>query len=122
VASTANAFPVKIKILTMDPILRPGMTAEVTFQIAEADQQRAFLVPVSAMRPGKEKNRGYVFVFEQASATVKQTAVRSLGMVEGNRLMVTEGLQGGEIVAVAGVSFLEDGQKVKLLDPSQAKE
>lgn len=121
-ASTANAFPVKINILTMDPKLRPGMTAEVTFQISEADQQRAFLVPVSAMRPGQEANRGYVFVFDPATSTVSKTSVRGLGAVEGNRLMVTEGLQGGEIVAVAGVSFLEDGQKVKLLDPSQAKE
>jgi hypothetical protein len=29
--------------------------------------------------------------------------------------MVTTGVKGGDIIAVAGVSFLEDGQKVNLM-------
>jgi RND family efflux transporter MFP subunit len=120
VAGTANAFPVKIRILTIDPKLRPGMTAEITFQIAEADYQRAFLVPVSALVAGQESGRGYVFVFDDAAGTVKRVPVSGIKSVEGNRLMVSEGLEGGEIIAVAGVSFLEDGQKVKLMEPSPA--
>lgn len=121
VAGTANAFPVKIKILTTDLKLRPGMTAEVTFQIAEADHQRAFLVPVSALSPGASPQQGYVFVFDPEKSVVKKVPVKGLESVVGNRLMVIEGLAGGEIIAVAGVSFLEDGQKVKLLNPEQAQ-
>ncbi|MDJ0887484.1 MAG: efflux RND transporter periplasmic adaptor subunit [Desulfobacterales bacterium] len=122
VASTANAFPVKAKILTMDPKLRPGMTAEVTFQIAKADHRRAFLVPVSAIFAGSESQKGHVFVYDPESSTVKRRHVQGLKEVEGNRLMVAQGLEGGEIIAVAGVSFLEDGQKVKLLEPAPAKQ
>ncbi|MCP4936815.1 MAG: efflux RND transporter periplasmic adaptor subunit, partial [bacterium] len=35
--------------------------------------------------------------------------------VRENSLLVVEGLKTGERVAVAGVSFLRDGQRVKLL-------
>ncbi len=122
-AGTGNAFPVKIKILTVDPLLRPGMTAEVTFQFKKEDaHQRAFLVPVMAIAPGDDPRHGYVFVFDPQTSTVKRQPVSGTGLVEGNRLMVTEGLAGGEIIAVAGVSFLEDGQKVKLLEPAPTKE
>jgi RND family efflux transporter MFP subunit len=116
-AETANAFPVKVKILTVDPKLRPGMTAELTFRISEAAQQRAFLVPVTALAAGESPRQGYVFVFDPASTTVKRVPVKMARGAEDNRLMIAEGLQGGEIVAVAGVSFLEDGQKVKLMAP-----
>ncbi|MBL0714442.1 MAG: efflux RND transporter periplasmic adaptor subunit, partial [Desulfosarcina sp.] len=122
VAGTANAFPVKVKILTADLKLRPGMTAEVIFQISEADHQRAFLVPVSALVPGDDRDEGYVFVFAPDSSTVKRIPVKGPGSVEGNRIMITDGLKGGEIIAVAGVSFLEDGQKVKLLETAPTKE
>ena len=101
-----------------DLALRPGMTAEVTFQIKEAQHQNAFLVPVVAIAPGYNSRRGYVYVFDPQTSTVKRQPVSGPGIVEDNRLMVTEGLAGGEIIAVAGVSFLEDGQKVKLLDKS----
>ncbi len=122
VAGTANAFPVKIKILTTDLQLRPGMTAEVTFEIATADHQRAFLLPISALTAGKEAKRGFVFVYDPDTSTVKKAPVRGIRNVTGNRLMIVEGLSGGEIIAVAGVSFLEDGQKVKLMEPAQAKQ
>ena len=48
-------------------------------------------------------------------------AIRGLGAVVGNQIMITEGLEGGEIIAIAGVSFLEDGQKVKLMQPADAE-
>ncbi len=120
-AESANAFPVKVNILTSDPNLRPGMTAELSFQITEAGFQKAFLVPVSALSPGAEPKRGYVFVYDKATSTVQRMAVRGLGAVVGNQIMITEGLEGGEIIAIAGVSFLEDGQKVKLMQPADAE-
>jgi dihydrodipicolinate reductase len=35
--------------------------------------------------------------------------------VRENDFVATKGVKGGDIIAVAGVSFLEDGQKVKLM-------
>ena len=50
----------------------------------------------------------------RASSTVKKRNV-TVGGVRDNRLVVTEGIAAGDIVASAGVSYLSDGQKVKLL-------
>jgi hypothetical protein len=38
-----------------------------------------------------------------------------VGGIRGNDLAVTRGLEAGDLVASAGVSYLVDGQKVKLL-------
>jgi hypothetical protein len=35
--------------------------------------------------------------------------------VQDNRIFITEGIAPGDVIAVAGVSFLRDGQKVKLM-------
>ena len=39
----------------------------------------------------------------------------TVGGVRDNRLVVTGGIVAGDILASAGVSYLSDGQKVKLL-------
>jgi hypothetical protein len=39
------------------------------------------------------------------------------GGVRGDLIIVAEGISPGDIIAVAGTSFLRDGQKVKLLAP-----
>ena len=49
------------------------------------------------------------------SRTVKKTPVRSRG-TENKKAIVDEGLAAGDIIAVAGVSFLADGMEVKLLE------
>jgi multidrug efflux pump subunit AcrA (membrane-fusion protein) len=46
---------------------------------------------------------------------VKKRPVRT-GGVGDNDIAILEGLQEGEIIATAGVSFLRDGQEVTLLD------
>ena len=43
----------------------------------------------------------------------------TVGGVRDNRLVVTEGIAAGDILASAGVSYLSDGQKVKLLPPEE---
>ena len=55
-----------------------------------------------------------MFIYDRVSSTVKKHAI-TVGGVRDNRLVVTEGVDAGDIVASAGVSYLVDGQKVKLL-------
>jgi hypothetical protein len=49
------------------------------------------------------------------------TAIGGKG-VEGNRVMITEGIAPGDVIAVAGVSFLRDGQEVKLMSEQAAQQ
>jgi RND family efflux transporter MFP subunit len=114
VAGTANAFPIKVAVVDAGNNIRPGMTAEVTLMLSGEDQNAGYLLPISAVTKGGEASDMYVFIFDSTSSTVKKTTITGAG-VRGNRVGVTQGVKAGDIVAVAGVTFLEDGQKVKLM-------
>ncbi len=114
VAGTANAFPVKVAVLDAGSNIRPGMTAEVTLMLSAKNQKDGYLIPLSAITKGGDKSDFHIFIFDKETSTVKKTPVKG-GGVRGNWVGVTEGVKPGDIIAVAGVSFLEDGQKVKLM-------
>ena len=116
VAGVANAFPVKLTIdaRTQGVRIRPGITAEVTLMLGGDEDEVAYLVPIAAIVPGVGSEK-HVFVFDPASSTVKKTAIEDGGIRDSN-LIVSKGLKAGDIVAVAGVSFLRDGQKVRLME------
>jgi RND family efflux transporter MFP subunit len=113
VAGAANAFPVKLTINADSTRIRPGITAEVTLLLGDEYNESAFLIPIGALVPGRTEADGYVFVFDTKTSTVKKTAIES-DSIRGSHIIVNKGLKAGDIIAVAGVSFLRDGQKVRL--------
>jgi RND family efflux transporter MFP subunit len=117
-AGTANAFPVKLTIQGDSPEIRPGLTAEVTLLLGGEQEQAAYLIPVAALIPGSGDSEaaGAVFVFDNATSTVVRTHIRH-GGIRDNNIVVDQGLEAGDIIAVAGVSFLRDGQEVRLMEP-----
>ena len=54
-------------------------------------------------------------LFDAETSTVKKTAIEH-GGIRDNNLIVEKGLEAGDILAVAGVSFLQDGQQVRLME------
>jgi RND family efflux transporter MFP subunit len=112
-ATYANAFPVKASVRDADHFVRPGMTAELSLAFGRDNRKLAYLVPVHALAPGVEKDGWSVYVFDPKTSTVRRTAVDGKGIV-GNQVVITKGIEPGDVVVVAGVSFLQDGQKVKL--------
>ena len=116
-AEQVSAFPVVVRLENSAPGLNAGMSVEVTIEEPLIGGRSGFLVPLSVLAPegGKElQGAGTVFLYDSGSSTVKKHNI-TLGAVRDNRLVVTEGLGAGDIVASAGVSYLIDGQKVKLL-------
>ncbi len=113
VAGGANAFPVKVTIEADNPRIRPGITAEVILLLGDEQGETAFLIPIEALAPGGSESKSYVFVFDQETSTVKKTMIES-GSFRANNIVVNKGLKAGDIIAAAGVSFLRDGQKVRL--------
>jgi RND family efflux transporter MFP subunit len=116
-AEQVSAFPVVVRLDNSAPGLNAGMSVEVTIDEPLVGGGSGFLVPLSVLAPegGKElQGAGTVFLYNSGSSTVKKRSV-TIGGVRDNRLVVTEGLGEGDIVASAGVSYLVDGQKVKLL-------
>jgi len=113
-AVKANAFPVKVELIGPNEKVKPGMTAEANLSIKDEDRKSGYLVPFQAILPAPEKDQGYAFVYDPDTSTVKKTPVRSRGTAN-KKAIVGEGLAAGDIIAVAGVSFLADGMEVKLM-------
>lgn len=114
-AVKANAFPVKVALMGPGEKIKPGITAEANLMIKDENRKLGFLVPIQALLPSPEPNQGYAFVYDPNTSTVKKTPVRSRGMAD-KKVIIEEGLKAGDIIAVAGVSFLADGMEVKLFE------
>ncbi|MEM9192986.1 MAG: efflux RND transporter periplasmic adaptor subunit, partial [Myxococcota bacterium] len=90
--------------------LRSGSTAEV--RLRGGTRNATVSIPVPAFLAGDADDAGFVFVVDDDR--VFRVPVR-VGAIEGDRIVVSEGLDGDERVAVSGVSFLRDGQGIRLL-------
>jgi len=113
-AVTANAFPVKASLDDPPPQVRSGMTAEATLSLKQDGTESAYLMPLSAVAPADKPGQGFIFIYDPTTQEVKKTLIKGKGATD-NLVHVYEGVTAGDIVAVAGVSFLNDGQKVKLM-------
>jgi len=111
-ADSRGAFPVTVNLDAADSGVQAGMSAEVTLVLDDSGQQ--LLLPGSAVSVGAQ-GRYFVFVFKADESLVRKTEVvtRLWGL---DTLVVDEGLIEGDIVCVAGVEFLRDGQEVTLYE------
>jgi len=91
----------------------PGMTAKVTASGGDGNTMGSTIyIPAIAVLNDAD-GQNYVWLFERESKTVKKIPV-SLGTLEGTKnVTITEGLQGGEEIVVAGVNMLQDGMTVR---------
>ena len=119
-AEAVSSFPVVLTLAESAPILRAGMAVEVAIELP-LPAAEGYSIPLTAIiKEGTIDWRGrrgaaQVFVYDEETATVQRRDIRIAGVRE-NSLLVIEGLSPGDRVASAGVSFLRDGQEVKLLD------
>ncbi|MFQ6115195.1 MAG: efflux RND transporter periplasmic adaptor subunit, partial [bacterium] len=116
VASTAFAttFPVTVSVEESSPEIRSGMAAEVSFRFESSDRRERIIVPSVAV--GEDRQGRFVYVVEPVNAHrgfVRRKNVQ-VGELTAEGLEIFEGLSDGDLVVTAGVSKIQDGQKVKL--------
>ena len=113
-SSTTRTFPVT---LTMDQpegaTVLPGMAGVATPHLIEAPEGRPLIVPVGAIVDNEDGSENLVWVVDPESETVSRRRV-ALGEIIVEGVIVTEGLQIGDIVVTAGVHSLNEGQQVRL--------
>ena len=110
-SSATRAFDVRVAITDADDAVKLGMTAGVRLAQAESYQ---IIVPTSALTQVNGKSAVWVIDKKDIANPREVTA----GQFTENGVMITNGLQAGEMVAIAGVHSLIKGQKVapKLAD------
>ncbi|WP_339673786.1 efflux RND transporter periplasmic adaptor subunit [Dasania marina] len=120
-ASEISAFPIVVVLDDAPERIKAGMSAEVFIDVALPDSGEGFMIPVTCfafkkIKQLKADGTGVpVFVYDPSTATVHERKVDVIGIRE-NGVIVQAGLQAGDLVASAGVSYLRDGQHVQLLD------
>ena len=115
----ASADPVTrtyaVKLALAPGVALPlGGTLNVRATGVSGSAVSAIKLPTSALR--QEGQGTAVWVLDEATMTVNSQAVQ-LGMVDGNEVVVTSGLQTGQKVVSAGVHVLSPGQKVTVYSP-----
>ena len=116
VGEASTTYPITIKLERPSEDIRPGMTANVVFQLTSEDDEETILVPTVAV--GEENEENFVYVLEVLNgdtATVHRRIV-SIGDITGAGFEITEGLEDGEMVVTAGISKLSEGLTVRLLN------
>ena len=122
-ADSVSSFPVVLRLDETIPVLKAGMAVEASIELPiPADS--GFPIPLSALvksgqigiQPDQPDGPGIarVYVYDATTATVRKREIAIDGVRE-NAVIVVDGLEIGERVASAGVSFLQDGMQVKLL-------
>jgi multidrug efflux pump subunit AcrA (membrane-fusion protein) len=112
---TKATVMVKVTILDKDRNLKPEMSAKVTFlereapQAANAAPARVVTVPSVAV----VRREGKPFVFEVVEGRARQRSV-ALGGEQDGRVVVKEGLAGGEALVSGPPEALKDGDAVRI--------
>ena len=108
--AASRTYAVRVAVNAPPQAMRLGMTASVVLRMD--DEAAPMVVPLTALA---ESDGGpVVFVVDAANKVVRRTAVTVGGIVEDG-VRIAGGLQAGDMVVTAGVQFLRDGMRVRLL-------
>ncbi|MEP4035759.1 efflux RND transporter periplasmic adaptor subunit [Pseudophaeobacter sp.] len=121
-ADQVSSFPVVVTVTDAPADVRAGLAveAELDFSLISSP---GYSIPLSALigdnmfsdtSENAEVETAGVYLFDEATSTVKRHSITIFG-VRNNQLLVADGLKPGDRVASAGVPFLREGMKVKLL-------
>ena len=97
----------------------PGMAGQARIQAQLPETVEAGLhVPPTALFAGTDTEHSYVWVIENDAVTRRQVQT---GNLTTNGVLITAGLNPGELIVAAGVSALVDGQSVRIIDVGEAQ-
>lgn len=104
-----RTYRARISLDQPDEFVRFGMTATVTLS---GEPRQEILLPLTALYHHQDKTA--VWVVDPKKQTVGLRPIEASAFAS-DRVGVKSGLQGGEIVVLAGVHKLHEGQKVRIL-------
>jgi RND family efflux transporter MFP subunit len=101
----------EIKVGLADPPAAMRLGATVTARIV-SEGAPGIEIPAAALT--RANGKPAVWVVDRAASTV---SIRNIGVLrfDENTVAVSEGLESGDVVVVAGVQALHPGQKVRML-------
>jgi RND family efflux transporter MFP subunit len=114
----ASAYPVIIRLAESSSRLFPGMTGTVELPLnGDSLSQNRIVIATDAV--GHDQSGDFVYVAVKSSESDFYVAEKrnvTLGELQADGYEIVSGLDKNEVVITAGLSFLYDGRKVKMLD------
>lgn len=107
-SSATRTFDVRVAVTNADENLKLGMTAGVRFVQNAQNAEDEIIVPSSAVT--QINGQSAVWVIDAKG--IASPRIVNAGQYTENGVMISSGLQAGEMVAIAGVHTLIKGQKV----------
>ncbi|MCD8102911.1 MAG: efflux RND transporter periplasmic adaptor subunit [Alistipes sp.] len=108
--AATRTFNVEITIPNGDLVLRPGMFSRTTLHFGVMD---ALMVEDIAVQKQVGSNDKYLFVARDGIAERREITT---GRQVGNRIQVLTGLREGDEVIVAGISRLNNGTEINIIN------
>jgi RND family efflux transporter MFP subunit len=114
-SNNSNIYPVEIEIANDDQRLKPGMFAEVFFQMEKLEGQ--IQIPKkSILNKGKES---YVYIVKDNVPT--KTLIEQGSVVDG-LVQIQRGLTAGDLLVVKGQEYLDEKSTIKVVNQGDPKQ
>ena len=114
VASSSGAtYPVTVELLELPDGFRSGLAAQVSFAFNMNGNKKQILLPTVSV--GEDIKGRYVFIVkptEEKGVGIVQRQAVSTGELTPKGLEITQGINEGDKVVVAGVNVIREGLKV----------
>lgn len=111
--SRTGTFPVTVSLERSGEVeLLPGMAADVKVEFDTNGEGGGFLVPDTAVF--SDDGSSWIWVFDPQTSTVSRRQVE-MAAVTDHGTVLTSGLKEGDVVITAGVHYLSEGRRVRLL-------
>jgi len=111
-----RTFEARSRFVPPDDIsIMPGMSATVTITVPDYMKEDSIniLIPANAVGADDDGN-SYIWKIDDTNMTVNRTNV-TLGQLSGAEVVIHEGLERGDRIAVSGVQNLREGMQVREL-------
>ncbi len=117
--SNTSVYPVIVRLTESSGQLLPGMTGTVAIPLVSMDKTRGSVI-LSSDAVSHDRKGDFVYVAQKSDDPEIYLARRrqvTIGELTPGGYPVKEGLREGDLVITAGLRFLFDGRKVRLLNP-----
>lgn len=105
-----RTLQVEIRLANPEFGLRPGMFARVV--LITNSKAEAVVAPRDVILGGRIDDKPYVYVVNDEVA--RKCFIR-IGIKQGDRWEITEGLEAGEVLVINGMNYLADGSAVRVV-------
>lgn len=113
-------IPVTLKI--NDPLyikyrnaIKPGFSVNVTMTVHQPNRQSEITIPLASVASEMDTKKNYVWLVNTTTNTVTKQYVQIGTPTNISDVTIKSGLKYGDVIVVAGVQQVAEGQKVKVL-------